>query len=124
MVTVYVFIGSSGEFSSLNVWVAGVYDDKAAAITAAEEQLAEDRVNCLVWAAWAAKFHVGCRISESVLGLLTQGSQERRDEAIALGLPPEPPMGDNESDYTVACVPMNQRGVWSYLDPDKMPPDA
>lgn len=107
---VYVVIGYAGEWSSLRVWVAGVYTDKATAIMTAEQQKATDRSDYVRWMNWISEFgRRMCAANERV-----ELHEARKAQIERLGMAPEPPIGGDDTEYTVACVPLNTPGVWDY----------
>jgi hypothetical protein len=106
---VYVVMGSTGEYSSHIAWVAGVYDNKRTAIEEAEALKAADRSNWVIWCAWSQD-----RLKYYVRAGKRFNYPTRTEDAMKLGVPLEPPVGDPDSEYTVVSVPLNTRGRWDY----------
>ncbi len=98
---VYVVIGTSGEYSGREVWVAGAYTDKDAAVQMAEKQKEEDRANWAIWSAWSREF--GKRLKEAghsggFVGFVgTSWREERAKAVIDVAMPDEPPSGNHDS---------------------------
>lgn len=106
---VYVIVGSSGDYSTLQVWVAGVYDDKNTAVREAENMKSLDRANWVLWKAWNSDFNDRHRKIGKKWNYATRAA-----DILELGMTAEPPIGGDDTDYTVACVPMNTLGRWNY----------
>lgn len=106
---VYIIIGSSGEYSSHEVWVAGVYDDKDTAVREAENMKVSDRSNLFLWKEWDKDFAERHKKAGKKRNYVTWAA-----DMLELGMPPEPSRGGDDTDYTVACVPMNTSGRWDY----------
>lgn len=115
--TVYVLIGHEGEWSSLIVWVAGVFTDEATARNVAEEMKIQDRSNHVIWLAWLKRFwSAGDErgLKWDSRGMTWAGLGTRAEAVAALGIGVEPPTGKTDSEYFVAPVPLDERGRWDY----------
>ena len=106
---VYVVIGTEGEYSDRQVWVAGVFDTKSEAVAMADDHKRTDRDDYIKWRKWVAEFGAKLNASNEKYTI-----KQRAAIAARLGMPPEPPTGAIDADYTVATVPMNAWGRWDY----------
>ena len=113
---VYVVIGYQGEWSSLCVWVSGVYSDKSVAVERVEAQKRADRSNYVTWKAWNVEFYERGKAKGLPWDykVCSWGDMTRSDAGVSLGIGPEPPVGGDDIEYTVATVPMNTWGQWDY----------
>jgi hypothetical protein len=114
---VYVVIGYQGEWSSLQVWVAGAFTDKDAAITQVEAQKRQDRAHWAIWCEWSKEFGRRIAARKDVVWWPPTASfkgMSREDSTKLVDMYPEPPHGGDETEYTVAVVPLNQMGRWDY----------
>jgi hypothetical protein len=114
---VHIVVGSSGDYSERAVWVAGVFTDRDEAVKAAQQQTMEDRANQTIWQAWSDELMRRGKAAGAKWDprRMSFGDKDRATTAADLGMPPEPPYGNSESDHTVVTVPLNQCGKWGQL---------
>lgn len=103
MDTVWVIVGSRGEYSDRCEWVAGVFTDKAAAISLAEEKLRASKAADALHAEW-----IRCMRATPGYVFLVPFTEEQEARVLKC-CGPYPPDGDAD-DYTVIEVPLNEWG--------------
>ncbi len=117
MTDVHVLIGHEGEWSSLIVWVAGVFTNEKTAREVAEDMKRRDRANHVTWDAWNKEFWAQGHARGLTWDSHTQswaGLGTRSEAAVAIGLSVEPERGTTDSEYFVSCVPLDTCGRWDY----------